>query len=619
MSGRRRATMAVAGLGLAASLIGTSLVAPEAAVAGAAAGHHRAVLADQVTGSSADGLATATPIKHLVVIFDENVSFDHYFGTYPYAANPPGEPAFTAKPGTPTVNGLYNQVTPSGVTGPLLTHNGNESDPARLDRADPMTCDQDHGYTAEQLAADHGAEDLYAQNTGRNTTLAQCLAGLSFHGSPETVPPGASSNYAVMDYYDGNTVTGLWNYAQHFAMSDNAYGTTYGPSTPGALNVTSAQTYGSICGPTFSTINDPTCTAPPGYDATDVASSDITTAMPSTTDPSGTTPVSAQPPAGPGTDYSDTDPYFDVCSYLPSSDGGDGNTPATTIEMGGNNIGEELTTSNITWGWFEGGFDHDYVPGHGKPPTVAQICSQSHANVGGASVTDYIPHHNPFQYYASTANPMHLPPTSVAMVGHNDQANHNYDLADFWAAADQGNLPAVSYLKAPAYQDGHAGYSDPLDEQHWLVDTINRLESLSTWSSTAVVITWDDSDGWYDHVLAPLVTGSQNGLDALTGTGTCGSASLVPTNGAGQPEQAKCGLGPRLPFLVISPFARSNFVDNTLIDQSSVVSFVEYNWHLPAMGNGAADSAAGSLLSMFDFTHRVPKLYLDPNTGEPVS
>ena len=414
-----------------------------------------------------------------------------------------------------------------------------------------MTCDQDHAYGAEQLAADHGAEDLYAQNTGNNLTLAQCLAGESFNGSPETVPAGASSNYAVMDYYDGNTVTALWNYAQHYSMSDNAFGTTYGPSTPGALNVTAAQTYGSICGPASATINDSPCAAPPGFDSSNVLDSNLTTSA------SGPTSVADQPAAGQGTAYSDADPTYDICSYAPSADGGDGRAPSSTLTMGGNNVGEELTTSNITWGWFEGGFDDGYVPGHGTPPTTAQICAEQHDNVGGSTVVDYIPHHEPFQYYASTANPMHLPPTSVDMIGQTDQANHQYDIADFWAAADSGNLPAVSYLKAPAYEDGHAGYSDPLDEQQWLVDTINHLESLSTWSSTAVVVTWDDSDGWYDHVLGPIVTGSETSLDALTGTGACGSASLVPTNSSGAPEEGRCGVGPRLPFLVISPFARS--------------------------------------------------------------
>src|SRR5690242_15452775 len=77
---------------------------------------------------------TATPIEHLVVIFQENVSFDHYFGTYPHATNPVGEPAFHAAPNTPGVNGL----TPA-----LLTHNPNATNPTRLDRSEPLTCDQD--------------------------------------------------------------------------------------------------------------------------------------------------------------------------------------------------------------------------------------------------------------------------------------------------------------------------------------------------------------------------------------------------------------------------------------------------------------------------------------------
>jgi phospholipase C len=553
--------------------------------------------------------STVTPIKHLVVIFDENISFDHYFGTYPYAQNLPGENPFHAKRGTPTVNGLYNQLTPQGApTGPLLTNNPNgpNANPVRLGPDVPLTCDQDHDYSAEQQAADHGAEDMYPKFTGSDLTVSQCLEGFTYKGQPEVAPPGTENDAAVMSYYDGNTVTALWNYAQHYAMNDNAYGTTYGPSTPGALNVTAAQTYGTTCGPTSAAINVSTCPAPAGLDTSNPVDSNIT----------------AGPPvaAGPGTTYSDADPTYDICSYVPSSDGGDGGTPAGTITMGGNNIGEELTSAKVTWGWFQGGFDDGYVPGKGTtPPTTAQICSQTHKNVGGTSQVDYSPHHEPFEYYASTANPMHLPPTSVAMVGHTDQANHQYDTADFFAAADQGNLPAVSYLKAPKYQDGHAGYSDPLDEQTWLVTTINRLESLPTWKSTAIVITWDDSDGWYDHVLAPVITESQTALDFLTGTGECGSMlSQVPVNSAGQPEQGKCGPGPRLPFLVISPFAKSNFVADNLIDQSSVVKFIEYNWRLPALGNGAADMAAGSILPMFDFRSSNPPLFLNPSTGEPV-
>jgi phospholipase C len=587
------------------------ITATVAAIALSAAGATSAVASSGSTAAhhAGHGSPTVTPIKHLVVIFDENVSFDHYFGTYPYATNPKGEPAFHAKPGTPTVNGLYNNVVNGHPTGPLLTSNPNGSNPLLLGRGDPMTCDQDHDYTAEQLAADHGAEDAYPANTGGNLTLAQCLTGFTYKGKPEALPKGGKTNKAVMDYYDGNSVTGLWNYAQHFAMSDNMYGTTYGPSTPGALNVTAAQTYGATCGPAGATINDKACSAPAGLNVKNPLKSHIT--------------AGPAKPAGPGTTYSDADPTYDICSYVPSADGGDGGTANGTITMGGNNIGVELSEAKLTWGWFQGGFDDGFVPGHSTAPSTAKICSETHKDVGGLVNDDYSPHHEPFEYYASTANPMHKPPTSVAMVGHTDQANHQYDIADFFAAAKAGNLPAVSYLKAPKYQDGHASYSDPLDEQTWLADTINQLEVLPTWKSTAVIITWDDSDGWYDSILGPLLTQSKTSLDALTGTGQCGNdPSQVPVNSSGKPEQGRCGAGPRLPFLVISPWARSNWVDNTLLDQSSVVKFIEYNWHLPAMGNGAADAAAGSILSMFDFSAKSgsnPPLFLSPSTGEPTS
>ncbi len=165
-----------------------------------------------IFAQTSDTSDTMTPIKHVVVIFQENVSFDHYFATYPNATNPPNEPQFNAAPRTPTANGL---------TGSMLTNNpnelvtGNTSDnPARLDRTEPVTCDNDHGYSAEQAAFNGGLMNMFPEQTS-------CSDGL------------------VMDYYDGNTVTALWNYAQNYALSDNSFGTTFGPSTPGALNVVS--------------------------------------------------------------------------------------------------------------------------------------------------------------------------------------------------------------------------------------------------------------------------------------------------------------------------------------------------------------------------------------------
>jgi phospholipase C len=497
---------------------------------------------------------TATPIKHLVVIFQENVSFDHYFATYPVAANSTaGEPVFRAREGTPNVNGL---------DGALLTNNPNLANPQRLSRAQALTCDQGHGYTQEQLAMDHGAADMFVQQTGGGLTLAQCLAAVG----NKAPAGGVNPNFAVLDYYDGNTTTAMWNYAQRFAMSDNSFSTGFGPSTPGALNLISGNTFGAICGGS-GTINAPKCTGP------------FSTAnSPGVAAPQGT-----------GTVVSDDRPLFDNC-----------NTGQSTAEMGGRNIGDLLNAHGLTWGWFQGGF--------------ANCKQDTHTNIGGATVGDYIMHHEPFQYYPQTSNPLHLPPSSNAMIGRQDQANHQYDISNFFTAADAGRLPAVSFLKAPAFQDGHPGYSDPLDEQTFLTQTINHLQRLDTWRSTAVVIAYDDSDGWYDHVVAPLVSESQTPVDALTGTGQCGASTARVPSG----QQGRCGYGMRQPLLVISPFARTNFVDHTLTDQSSITRFIEDNWRLGRLGAGSADAFAGTLNNMFDFNRPDPsRLILDPTTGQP--
>src|SRR5262249_49690946 len=178
-----------------------------------------AVIAIGLTSAGADNQpATLTPIKHVVVLYQENISFDHYFGTYPHATNPAGEPAFNALPDTPSVNGL---------SGGLLTNNPNAANPKRLDPhnlSDVVTCDQDHGYKDEQKAFDHGLMDKFIEFASGGSCADKSI---------------------VMDYYDGNTVTAMWNYAQYFAMSDNSFSSTFGPSTPGALNLISGQTHGA--------------------------------------------------------------------------------------------------------------------------------------------------------------------------------------------------------------------------------------------------------------------------------------------------------------------------------------------------------------------------------------
>ncbi len=175
-------------------------------------------------------------------------------------------------------------------------------------------------------------------------------------------------------------------------------------------------------------------------------------------------------------------------------------------------------------------------------------------------------------------------------------------------------LPAVSFLKAPGYQDGHAAYSNPLSEQQFVAGEINALMTTPDWPSTAVVVSYDDSDGWYDHAYSGITNTSQGFADALTGTGMCGNGT-TPLAG----QQGRCGYGPRMPLLVISPWAKANSVDHTLTDLSSIPRFIEDNWGLGRI-TGSFDSIAGSLNGLFDFAHPQPPnarpLLLDPITGQ---
>jgi phospholipase C len=299
----------------------------------------------------------------------------------------------------------------------------------------------------------------------------------------------------------------------------------------------------------------------------------------------------------------------------------------------------------VTWGYFQGGFlptKPATFDANGKMLTPAACGSQHVAHqmeingitysVQNPSVTpgpdvhklenDYSTGVTPFMKYASTRNPHHLRPSSVEMIGKTDQANHQYDISDFDAALSYGSLPSVSYVKAPVYQYGHPQNSDPLAEQAFLVKTINAVQKSRYWQDTAIVIVWDDSDGWYDHVMPPLLTPSATDIDFLLGPGNCGK----PQPGA---DAARCGLGPRQPLLVISPWAKSNFVDHTLTHQASVLRFIEDNWKLgfidgpvaPPAGTGSVDRHANSLDNMFDF-RREPNtrpLILDQVTGTVVS
>src|SRR5262249_19134831 len=259
------------------------------------------------------------------------------------------------------------------LTDTLLSYNPNPSNPFRIDRGQAYTCDQDHDYTAEQRARNGGLMNEFPRYAALGPTNPRQFCHQNHLGDWDT----------VMGYLDGNTVTALWASAQRFAMSDTSFATMSGQSTRGALNLTAGDSFGVLCGPAAVIYGNVPACGPP------VAS----TATPAPTN--GTL----------GTLVDDTDPYWGVCS------GG------ATAALTGPTAGDLLDAGDVTGVWFQGGFT---LPSDGS-------CSGSHPleaydrAVGVDPATDplrfgdYVPHHNPFQYFAATANPRHLPPTSVAM------------------------------------------------------------------------------------------------------------------------------------------------------------------------------------------------------------
>jgi phospholipase C len=511
-------------------------------------------------GSEDTAVTPTGNIQHIVVIFQENVSFDHYFATYPNALNLPGETPFTALPQTPAVEGLTPSLLLDNPNARNRRNGAGATNPFRLSPLEAATADQDHGYSAEQFAFNAGYMNLFPFSVG--------IADSRRLGKGVAATTGLT-----MGYYDGNTVTAIWNYAQHYAMSDRFFGTTFGPSSLGAINLISGQTNGVV--------NDGNAQANMVSDR-----------------------------HGGHTLISNADPFNDICSI----------TSGPLVHMTGKNIGDLLNAAHLTWGFFDDGFDLRLSNSNGS-----RGCRRSHrSDITGEASLDYTPGLDPFQYYTSTANPLHARPAFPQVVGYpNDGgAHHQYDLQDFFHALDVDNFPTVSFLKAPAYRDGHAGYSDPLDEQPFLVEVINTIEQRPEWNHTVIILAYDDSDGWYDHVYH-VINGSETSRDVFSAIGRCGdpSTALPGVEAGNLHARGRCGYGPRLPLLVISPWAKQNYVSHTVTDQTSILRFIEDTFlNQQRIGQGSYDAIAGSIADLLDFNADAPQnsavVLLDPATGQ---
>jgi acid phosphatase len=198
-------------------------------------------------------------------------------------------------------------------------------------------------------------------------------------------------------------------------------------------------------------------------------------------------------------------------------------------------IGDALSAKNVSWAWYSGGWNDALA---GKPDPLFQF------------------HHQPFAFFANYAD------------GTTAKAEHLRDISDLTSALKGNSLPAVSFVKPLGADNEHPGYADLLRGQEYVANLVNQIQNSPYWKDTAIIITYDENGGRWDHV-AP-------------------------------PKGDRWGPGSRVPTIIISPFAKKGFVDHTPYDTTSILKFIETRWGLAPLSS--RDAAANNLLNAFDFS-----------------
>ncbi len=198
-------------------------------------------------------------------------------------------------------------------------------------------------------------------------------------------------------------------------------------------------------------------------------------------------------------------------------------------------IGDRLSDKGISWAWYSGGWN-DAVAG--KPDKLFQF------------------HHQPLAYFKNYAD------------GTDGRKQHLLDETDFRAAIKAGNLPAVSFFKPLGPDNEHPGYAAQAVGDQYIVDLITTIQNSPNWKDTAIIVTYDENGGQWDHVAPPTVV--------------------------------KWGPGTRVPTIVISPYAKKGFIDHDEMDTTSILAFIENRFGLQPLTD--RDAHVNNMLSAFDFT-----------------
>jgi phospholipase C len=423
------------------------------------------------------------PINHVIVIYEENHSFDNMYGNFPGAnglAN-----ATAAQKTQVDKNGKPYDTLPA----PLAAAVG--SDPRQPDprfptgmangpftmnqyvSPDALTGDMLHQFYREQYQIDGGKMDKFAAWSDG--------AGL------------------VMGNWD-MTSQPLYELAKQYTVDDNFFHAAFGGSFLNHFWLVCA------CTPVWPNAPKDAIAIPYPDDANHLQDKNVT--------PDG---------YAVNTSYSVNSPH-------PASTAADHLVPNQTMP----NIGDELSTANISWAWYAGGWN-DALAGH--PDPLFQF------------------HHQPFAYFANYADGTHA------------KLEHLKDETDFEQSLTNGTLPSVSFIKPLGPDNEHPGYANIARGEQHAVKLINEVMQSPYWQDTAIIITYDEHGGSWDHVAPPVVD--------------------------------RWGPGERVPTIVISPFAKRGYVDHTQYDTTSILKFIEWRWNLLPLST--RDAAANNMVNSFQF------------------
>lgn len=461
-------------------------------------------------------------IEHIIVIYQENRSFDHYFGSY---QSPHGGSVNGLLDRDGKVDARFTGLQKSAAGTPYaylpvfhlggFQHARLENRPFHLTPYMPpdenIPWDPLHHFFRMFAQINHGKMDYFV-------TLA-LMGQPKFFGPQDKLTEAqmmfaqSSPSAAVIGFYDRGDLPDYYRLADEYVLFDNFFQAMSGGSTGNALYLVAGRSafssrvpsgqVGSLSPPVFDK----------HYDKNGILINDVA------------------PINGP------TETFLGPIDLAPPVD-----------EQTYPSIGDRLDKATLSWAWYNEGWNEV------KPWALKTAFGAGDGSVVVDSPEGYLPHHNPFQYFQSWQQ--------------NVRAGHIRDVTDFLEDLKSGKLPAVSFIKPAGMNDEHPANSAPRWGEQWVMSLLKALGESSAWEKTAVVITYDEGGGFWDHVAPPT------------------------------PDAYGCGT--RIPALLISPWTRRGYVDHRVADTTSVLALIEARFGLSPLQS--RDAAAYNMLEGFDFT-----------------